>query len=184
MNAALMKRYLLSYSPIPPLFPYSPIPLFPTGDAIMTIPLNPDGSDLSPYLPDEHGLFFVYHFTAEGVRTKDAAASTMDLAQLPALRHARAPRDRHRAGFAAAGARGLPVGRPWLPHRPRGRLALRRPAGPAPRLFGGGARAWPFPLRLQRHDADRRAASSRCDRSTKSARRSTTDRESSALRPN
>jgi zinc transporter len=41
----------------------------------MNIPLNPDGSDLSPYLPDEHGLFFVYHFTAEGARTKDATAT-------------------------------------------------------------------------------------------------------------
>ncbi|MCV3210346.1 transporter [Mesorhizobium sp. YC-39] len=39
----------------------------------MNIALNPDGTDLSPYLPDEHGLFFLYHFTAEGVRTKDAA---------------------------------------------------------------------------------------------------------------
>ncbi|OWK20493.1 hypothetical protein AJ88_29380 [Mesorhizobium amorphae CCBAU 01583] len=39
----------------------------------MNIALNPEGSDLSPYLPDEHGLFFLYHFTAEGVRTKDAA---------------------------------------------------------------------------------------------------------------
>ncbi|MFK0688636.1 transporter [Mesorhizobium sp. IMUNJ 23033] len=38
----------------------------------MNIALNPEGSDLSPYLPDEHGLFFLYHFTAEGVRTKDA----------------------------------------------------------------------------------------------------------------
>ncbi|RJT34905.1 magnesium transporter CorA [Mesorhizobium waimense] len=39
----------------------------------MNIALNPEGSDLSPYLPDEHGLFFLYHFTAEGVRTKDVA---------------------------------------------------------------------------------------------------------------
>ncbi|CAN7439640.1 transporter [Mesorhizobium sp. LjNodule214] len=39
----------------------------------MNIAVNPEGSDLSPYLPDEHGLFFVYHFTADGVRTKDAA---------------------------------------------------------------------------------------------------------------
>ncbi|WP_245316352.1 hypothetical protein [Mesorhizobium wenxiniae] len=36
-----------------------------TGDATMNITLNPEGSDLSPYLPDEHGLFFVYHFTAK-----------------------------------------------------------------------------------------------------------------------
>jgi hypothetical protein len=41
----------------------------------MNIPRNPDGSDLSPYLPDEHGLFFVYHFTAEGTRTKDATTT-------------------------------------------------------------------------------------------------------------
>ncbi|RVD09198.1 magnesium transporter CorA, partial [Mesorhizobium sp. M7A.F.Ca.ET.027.02.1.1] len=41
----------------------------------MDITLAPEGTDLSPYLPDEHGLFFIYHFTAEGVRTKDAAAA-------------------------------------------------------------------------------------------------------------
>jgi zinc transporter len=41
----------------------------------MNIALNPEGSDLSPYLPDEHGLFFIYRFTAEGVRTKDPAAA-------------------------------------------------------------------------------------------------------------
>lgn len=46
-----------------------------TGDATMNTTLNPEGSDLSPYLPDEHGLFFVYHFTAEGARTKDPAAT-------------------------------------------------------------------------------------------------------------
>ncbi|UVK38047.1 transporter [Mesorhizobium sp. AR10] len=39
----------------------------------MNIALNPEGTDLSPYLPDEHGLFFIYHFTADGARTKDAA---------------------------------------------------------------------------------------------------------------
>jgi hypothetical protein len=43
------------------------------GEATMNIALNPEGTDLSPYLPDEHGLFFIYHFTAEGTRTKDAA---------------------------------------------------------------------------------------------------------------
>jgi len=37
----------------------------------MNIALNPEGTDLSPYLPDEHGLFFIYHFTAEGLRTTD-----------------------------------------------------------------------------------------------------------------
>ncbi|MER9583771.1 transporter [Mesorhizobium sp. M0276] len=41
----------------------------------MDIALAPEGTDLSPYLPDEHGLFFIYHFTAEGVRTRDAAAA-------------------------------------------------------------------------------------------------------------
>ncbi|RUY97202.1 magnesium transporter CorA, partial [Mesorhizobium sp. M7A.F.Ca.CA.002.15.1.1] len=41
----------------------------------MDITLAPEGTDLSPYLPDEHGLFFIYHFTAEGVRTRDAAAA-------------------------------------------------------------------------------------------------------------
>ncbi|RUZ97527.1 magnesium transporter CorA, partial [Mesorhizobium sp. M7A.F.Ca.CA.002.05.1.1] len=30
----------------------------------MDITLAPEGTDLSPYLPDEHGLFFIYHFTA------------------------------------------------------------------------------------------------------------------------
>jgi zinc transporter len=39
----------------------------------MNIAHNPEGTDLSPYVPDEHGLFFIYHFTAEGARTKDAA---------------------------------------------------------------------------------------------------------------
>ncbi|TIS59850.1 transporter [Mesorhizobium sp.] len=39
----------------------------------MNIARNPEGTDLSPYLPDEHGLFFIYHFSAEGARTKDAA---------------------------------------------------------------------------------------------------------------
>ncbi|WP_421913743.1 transporter [Mesorhizobium sp.] len=37
----------------------------------MNIALNQEGTDLSPYLPDEHGLFFIYHFTPEGVRTQD-----------------------------------------------------------------------------------------------------------------
>ncbi len=41
----------------------------------MNIALNPEGTDLSPYLPDGHGLFFIYHFTADGTRTKDAAAA-------------------------------------------------------------------------------------------------------------
>jgi zinc transporter len=39
----------------------------------MDIALAPEGTDLSPYLPDEHGLFFIYHFTTEGLRTKDPA---------------------------------------------------------------------------------------------------------------
>lgn len=39
----------------------------------MNIALAPEGTDLSPYLPDEHGLFFIYHFTADGARTKDPA---------------------------------------------------------------------------------------------------------------
>ncbi|RWE27618.1 MAG: magnesium transporter CorA, partial [Mesorhizobium sp.] len=41
----------------------------------MNIALPAEGSDLSPYLPDEHGLFFIYHFTAEGARTRNAAAA-------------------------------------------------------------------------------------------------------------
>jgi zinc transporter len=45
------------------------------GEATMNIALNAEGSELSPYLPDEHGLFFIYHFTAEGARTKDPAAT-------------------------------------------------------------------------------------------------------------
>ncbi|WP_296746543.1 transporter [Mesorhizobium sp.] len=39
----------------------------------MTIATSKEGTDLSPYLPDEHGLFFVYHFTADGLRTRDPA---------------------------------------------------------------------------------------------------------------
>ncbi|WP_137932067.1 transporter [Mesorhizobium comanense] len=39
----------------------------------MDVALAPEGTDLSPYLPDEHGLFFLYHFTADGMRTKDPA---------------------------------------------------------------------------------------------------------------
>ncbi|MDX8433881.1 MULTISPECIES: transporter [Mesorhizobium] len=39
----------------------------------MNIALASEDKSLSPYLPDEHGLFFLYHFTAEGMRTKDAA---------------------------------------------------------------------------------------------------------------
>jgi len=39
----------------------------------MNIALAPEDKNLSPYLPDEHGLFFLYHFTTDGVRTKDAA---------------------------------------------------------------------------------------------------------------
>ncbi|WP_214475955.1 transporter [Mesorhizobium sp. dw_380] len=39
----------------------------------MDLALVPEGTDLSPYLPDEHGLFFIYHFTADGSRTKDRA---------------------------------------------------------------------------------------------------------------
>ncbi|WP_027057656.1 transporter [Mesorhizobium loti] len=39
----------------------------------MNIALPAEGTDLSPYLPDEHGLFFIYHFTADGSRTKDPA---------------------------------------------------------------------------------------------------------------
>lgn len=39
----------------------------------MNIALPAEGTDLSPYLPDERGLFFIYHFTAEGARTKDPA---------------------------------------------------------------------------------------------------------------
>ena len=39
----------------------------------MNIALPAEGTDLSPYLPDEHGLFFIYHFTAEGARTMDPA---------------------------------------------------------------------------------------------------------------
>ena len=37
----------------------------------MNIAAPSEGTDLSPYLPDEHGLFFVYHFNADGLRTKD-----------------------------------------------------------------------------------------------------------------
>lgn len=39
----------------------------------MNIAASKEGTDLSPYLPDEHGLFFVYHFTADGLCTKDPA---------------------------------------------------------------------------------------------------------------
>lgn len=39
----------------------------------MNIALNPESP--SSLLPNEHGLFFIYHFTAEGARTKDAAAA-------------------------------------------------------------------------------------------------------------
>ncbi|RWF32996.1 MAG: magnesium transporter CorA [Mesorhizobium sp.] len=39
----------------------------------MNIAPASEDKSLSPYLPDEHGLFFLYHFTAEGMRTKDAA---------------------------------------------------------------------------------------------------------------
>jgi zinc transporter len=39
----------------------------------MNIALSKEDNSLSPYLPDEHGLFFLYHFTAEGLRTKDPA---------------------------------------------------------------------------------------------------------------
>jgi len=39
----------------------------------VNIALNAEGTPLSPYLPDEHGLFFIYHFTAEGLRTKEEA---------------------------------------------------------------------------------------------------------------
>ena len=39
----------------------------------MNIALPAEGTDLSPYLPDEHGLFFIYHFTVDGSRTKDPA---------------------------------------------------------------------------------------------------------------
>ncbi|TGQ51783.1 magnesium transporter CorA [Mesorhizobium sp. M1C.F.Ca.ET.193.01.1.1] len=39
----------------------------------MNIAVPNEGTDLSPYLPDEHGLFFIYHFTADGLRTKDPA---------------------------------------------------------------------------------------------------------------
>ncbi|RUW65965.1 magnesium transporter CorA, partial [Mesorhizobium sp. M2A.F.Ca.ET.067.02.1.1] len=35
----------------------------------MNIALPAEGTDLSPYLPDEHGLFFIYHFKADGSRT-------------------------------------------------------------------------------------------------------------------
>src|ERR1700754_4645977 len=37
----------------------------------MNVALPAEGKDLSPYLPDEHGLFFIYHFKAGGSRTKD-----------------------------------------------------------------------------------------------------------------
>ncbi|RVC60292.1 magnesium transporter CorA [Mesorhizobium sp. M4B.F.Ca.ET.088.02.2.1] len=39
----------------------------------MNIAPASEDKSLSPYLPDEHGLFFLYHFTAEGMRTKDAS---------------------------------------------------------------------------------------------------------------
>ncbi|TIL75642.1 MAG: magnesium transporter CorA, partial [Mesorhizobium sp.] len=39
----------------------------------MNIALASEENALSPYLPDEQGLFFLYHFTADGLRTKDAA---------------------------------------------------------------------------------------------------------------
>lgn len=43
------------------------------GDAAMNIALPAEGTDLSPYLPDEHGLFFIYYFKEDGSRTKDPA---------------------------------------------------------------------------------------------------------------
>jgi len=39
----------------------------------MNIAIPNEGTDLSPYLPDEHGLFFIYHFTPDGLRTNDLA---------------------------------------------------------------------------------------------------------------
>ena len=39
----------------------------------MNIALPAEGTDLSPYLPDEQGLFFIYHFTADGSRATDPA---------------------------------------------------------------------------------------------------------------
>lgn len=41
----------------------------------MNIALDSNDTHLAPYLPDEHGLSFVYHFTADGSRTKDPAAA-------------------------------------------------------------------------------------------------------------
>ena len=125
------------------------------GRSDMNIAPNAEGTDLSPYLPDEHGLFFIYHFTADGVRTKDAAQArwTWRSYQITDM-HARQEIAAEKA-LPPAGARAFLAAQPWLPHRPRGWLALRRSAGPQARLFGG-TRARPFPLRLQRHHADRR----------------------------
>lgn len=47
-----------------------------TGDDAMNIAAPSEGTDLSPYLPDEHGLFFIYHFNAEGLRTKDPSEAS------------------------------------------------------------------------------------------------------------
>jgi hypothetical protein len=43
------------------------------GEAAMNIAVPSEDTDLSPYLPDERGLFFIHHFTADGLRTKDPA---------------------------------------------------------------------------------------------------------------
>ena len=74
----------------------------------MSIAPNAEGTDLSPYLPDEHGLFFIYHFTADGVRTKDAVQArwTWRSYQITDL-HARQEIGAE-TGFAPAGARCLP----------------------------------------------------------------------------
>jgi zinc transporter len=41
----------------------------------MDVALNPEETDLTPHLAGEHGLFFTYHFAADGSRATDAAAA-------------------------------------------------------------------------------------------------------------
>ncbi|MGX9573752.1 CorA family divalent cation transporter [Mesorhizobium sp. f-mel] len=71
----------------------------------MNIALNPEGTDRSPYLPDEHGLFFIYHFTAEGTRTKDPAAAhwTWRSYRFPTCARATRSRPPVRDAFLSAG---------------------------------------------------------------------------------
>src|SRR5437016_14656619 len=65
---------------------WPPPPATPTrsraGEAAMNIAVPNEGTDLSPYLPDEHGLFFIYHFTPRGCAPRTGGGA-LDVAQLP-----------------------------------------------------------------------------------------------------